>query len=299
MSLAYWRQTLARHAFVQPYTRWTRTSLLSIIRKTILRTAFGERRADDLATAWAARELEFEGYTRLGTVLDDVEVDALVSYSDTLLCCDASLAAQAEERFLARSPPETCHAALFDRRDLIADARILDLANGPKILEVATRFLGGAPTISDIGMGWSYANREDFVHAERFCRNYDGIRRCKLLICLTDVHMGGGPHVYVRASANDYRLVSSNLMSAVGYDDDIVERVFGAENIHYLCGRRGSAFFVDTLGIHKALLPRTNDRLLLRVEYSRLPLGYKTPGEEERVPYYGNYDRYVNRLLFL
>lgn len=81
------------------------------------------------------------------------------------------------------------------------------------------------------------------------------------------------------------------------YRDDDVATAFGKDNILILQYNAGTAFLENTFGMHKGQLPKTENRLLLQIQYSLYPIGiYKytpiTTYDDRNL----NIDPYINRL---
>jgi hypothetical protein len=82
------------------------------------------------------------------------------------------------------------------------------------------------------------------------------------------------------------------------YSDAEIMESYGAERIVSVTGPAGTAFTVNTHGIHKGTLPTGRPRLLLQVQYSLLPvyLYRYRPVASERA---GEVDAYINRLFVM
>jgi len=236
-----------------------------------------------------AMELGQQGYTILDNTLSPELVSKIVAYSEHIKCYDPY-----NDSRIAVDPtnaPLKTHLAHYKRSDLVASKEILDLANDPGVLKVVQEFLGAKPTISNVNMWWSFGGRKQAEHAQLFHRDMDDWKFCKLFIYLTDVNEKSGPHIYVRNSSQSpkYRKIRR-------YSDSEIETAFGKENILKFTAPKGSTFLVDTYGFHKGLLPESENRLLLQVQYSFYPIGIETY-EPIKIKDNLNYNSYINRLL--
>ncbi len=229
-----------------------------------------------------------QGYSVLDFKLDTDKVDAIVEYSRQIKCYDDY---QSDTTWIdpENAPIET-HVANYRREDLITFKPVMDIANDPGVLQIVQDFLGAKPTISNINMWWSFGGRKQAEHAQLFHRDLDDWRFCKLFIYLTDVNENSGPHIYVRNTSQ-----SPSFRKIRRYSDEEIEAKFGKENIMKFVDRRGAAFLVDTYGFHKGLLPNTDNRLLLQIQYSLFPIRI----EKYRPIQLNNefYNPYINRLL--
>lgn len=236
-----------------------------------------------------SKNLKTRGFTVLDKRLTKSIVEEIVSYSEKVPCFDF-YHNSTKPVSVKNAPPET-HVAYYNRNDLIKFKPIIDLANDPAILTIVQEFLGAKPTISNINMWWSFGGRKQPEHAQLFHRDMDDWRFCKLFIYLTDVTEKSGPHVYVQNTSQ-----SSKFRKIRRYSDIEIEKEFGKENVLKFTGEKGSAFIVDTYGFHKGLLPESEDRLLLQIQYSLYPIGIENY-EPIETANKSDYNSYINRLL--
>jgi hypothetical protein len=186
--------------------------------------------------------------------------------------------------------PQSAHYSL---NTVLRCPNILALANSPSVIRIVTDYLGCKPTISQIGLRWTFPSSDsalDFTH--QLHRDYDDWRFVKLFVYLTDVDAASGPHVFVAES----HCTSGRFRCSSYYSRQDVERSFGQANIKSLLGPGGSGFFADTFGIHKGEVPLSRPRLLLGIEYSLLP-NYSLVYKPTAVPGAAVFDPYINRLL--
>jgi hypothetical protein len=245
-----------------------------------------------LDTGKHAKELSIDGYTIFDELLPKDLYEKIYNYLKSKKVYDVYHPEFGEFDF--DKAPDQTHVAEFSREDLVNSINIIELANDPSILAITSKFLKREPTISNITAWWSYKGKKVAKEAQNFHRDNDDFKFCKLFIYLTDVDEDAGPHVYVRGTSK-----SPELMKIKRYDDNQIETSFGKENIVSFVAPKCSIFLVDTFGLHKGMLPFSNDRLLLQIEYSLFPIGYQdyNPiGMPNKA--YSKFDKYVNRLLF-
>jgi hypothetical protein len=157
------------------------------------------------------------------------------------------------------------------------------LAGDAKLLEIARRYIGPNAKLIRTQMWWSWAT--DVGHAARhefaqlFHFDLDDYKFMKVFFYLTDVNVDAGPHVFVRRSHKRKPLRHRFPMRRLS-DAEVIAH-YGAENVLTLEGSAGSAFIEDTFGIHKGLPPRTQNRLLLQLEFAQRYYGH---GNDERDP---------------
>lgn len=230
-----------------------------------------------------------EGCTVMDHKLTQDKIDSIIRYSEQIGCFD--LYRSDKETIDPKNAPEVTHVGNYKREDLVKFRPILDIANDPGVLRVVQEFLGARPTISNINMWWSFGGRKQAEHAQLFHRDVDDWKFCKLFFYLTDVTASSGPHVYVKNTSQ-----SPAFRKIRRYSDTEIENKFGKENIVEFIDTKGAAFIVDTYGFHKGLLPKSDNRLLLQIQYSLNPIGVEEyrPIKLEGV----GHDAYINRLLY-
>lgn len=193
--------------------------------------------------------------------------------------------------FTIDSVPDDARIGDYELKHLIDCPHILALANSPSLLCLAGHYIGCKPTLSALGMRWSFPGTEAGSILQKFHRDYDDWRFVKIFVYLTDVDADSGPHVYIRGSHLD-----SGSLRSHSYCDDAVERAYGGDSAINVTGPAGFGFAADTAGIHKGAVPLRRTRCLLQFQYSLLPTYVYRYRPE---PYSGTLalDRYVNRLI--
>lgn len=236
----------------------------------------------------SSNEIAINGYTNLGLLLSNDEVDEIIKKVKDFDLFDPFRKDLGD--FKKNKIPDKVHVANYKRADLTTIPEILDIANNSKILEAVQEFLGAAPTISNINMWWSISGKKEAEQAQLFHRDVDDFKFCKLFVYLTDVEMENGPHVYVEGSS-----VSKKLRKIKRYQDSEIYNAFGKDAVKYFTAPKGSSFIVDTYGFHKGLLPKEGKRLLLQVQYSLSPIGIENYEPIDIGSH--DYNKYINRLI--
>jgi hypothetical protein len=164
----------------------------------------------------------------------------------------------------------------------------MDLANHPDVLRLAGDYLGYTPTITLMGLRWSFPCGDTDADVQHYHRDSEP-GSIKLMVYLTDVDAGNGPHSYVPGTHLDRMPLRLRRYSdrevAAEHGDGVT-----------ITGAAGTSFVIDSKGIHKGTPPARADRLLLVIQYSLLPcLMY----DYAPVAYHGGarLDGYVNRLM--
>jgi hypothetical protein len=240
------------------------------------------------AEADALGDLRRSGYAPLGNLLDDAQCDDICTWLSDKLLTDRDC--ERPGFTLGGRAPEV-RVADYQLRDVLACPHILALANSPSLLGLAARYMECKPTISALGLRWSFPVAGDDSALQAFHRDSEDWRYLKVLVYLTDVDEGAGPHVYLYGSH-----LTRAPMRLRFYSDQDIRRTHGAEMLLTALGKRGFCFAVDTAGIHKGTAPARQPRLMLQIQYSLLPsYAYRYTPQRYHGPLL--LDPYVNRLI--
>lgn len=232
--------------------------------------------------------LHAEGYAALGNVLTPAQCADIHRYFKPRTLTDRH---DASSTFTLASVPATARLAEYSLGDIVHSPHILALANDRRLLELAASYIGCKPTISQLGVRWSFPANGRRSDLQTFHRDSEDWRYFKVIIYLTDVGDADGPHVYVRGTHKTRAPMRLQLQS-----DGEVSEQYGAERLIVARGERGFGFAVDTAGVHKGAPPTDRPRLMLQIQYS-LFRSYAYVYEPEPYPDDCLFDRYINRLI--
>lgn len=232
--------------------------------------------------------LHREGYAALGTLLSHEQCAAIHRYFADKVLTDRQ---DATSSFTIDAVPPAARLAEFGLRDIVGCPHILALANDRTLLALAESYIGCKPTISQLGVRWSFPTAGRRSDLQTFHRDSEDWRYFKVLVYLTDVGQDDGPHVYVSGTHKTRAPVRLKIQS-----DGEVSEEYGAERLITAVGERGFAFAVDTAGVHKGAPPTERPRLMLQIQYS-LFRSYAYVYEPEPYPGPLPFDRYINRLI--
>lgn len=165
---------------------------------------------------------------------------------------------------------------LYKNPALDCDA-IDEIHKNPILRDVARQYLQCEPISHDVKLIWSFpsdaSNRQQARLAQRFHYDLDDYRFVKFFFYLTDVTAESGPHVYVKKTHRNKRLIDQLFLRR--FSDSYVARVYGKHNQITLTGPAGMGFVEDTYGIHKGTPPLSAPRLLLQFEFATKDYGVK------------------------
>jgi len=243
--------------------------------------------ARDSAEETALLALRVSGYAPLGNLLSDTQCSDIRAWLADKLLTDRD---RQRSGFTLAQRPHGVRVADYHLREVIACPHILSLANSTPLLGLAARYLTCKPSISALGLRWSFPVPGGSV-LQAFHRDSEDWRYLKILVYLSDVDDGAGPHVYLHGS----HLTKAPMRLRFYSDAEILAR-HRAEDLLIATGARGFCFAVDTAGIHKGAAPLQQPRLMLQIQYSLLPsYAYRYTPEQYHGPLV--LDPYINRLI--
>lgn len=256
-----------------------------------IRFIHGQFPLDQLASTWETKtlqELGSDGYAPIPALLSNGQIADIRSFFRSRLLTPRS---GNGNPFTVDHVPQGVRIADYSLRDIIDAPHILGLANHPSLLRLAARYIGCKPTISALGLRWSFPGATAGTDVQAFHRDSDDWRYMKILVYLTDVNDEAGPHVYVKGTHRTRAPMRLQL-----YKDAEISKRYGDDQLIVATGNAGFGFAVDTSGIHKGAVPTRKPRLMLQIQYSLLPAFsyHYTPQ-----PYRGSLvlDAYINRLF--
>lgn len=206
------------------------------------------------------------------TLPDDVMAD-LVRFAEQAQCHDRTLPhrfrrSDVVDGHLADGTA-LVHGLIPSARECAAVRRI---AGDPVLVRAAERFLGYRPRTMKPCMFWSFASPVSDDERRRRGQTIDwhfdvyDFNGFLANFYLTDVDADAGPHALVRGSHTGKRL--RMLLGSARATDEAVLKNYGRDRISVIEGKAGTGFFEDAACYHRAIPPRTKDRLLLQIWYS-------------------------------
>lgn len=198
---------------------------------------------------------------------------------------------------------------------------LLETLNDPALIDLIEQYLGCVPTLYSLNAWWTFpAEKPEMTNVQFFHRDTDDWRFLTLFLYLTDVGPDGGPHEVIPGSHSVDGM--KKLLKSVpwwrskmdverSFVDDMGEEFSSACEQHFrnaavqLTGPAGSMFLVNTLALHRGIVPTRTDRLIIWARYGlgpntnsadleRGPLGIRlVPTKLQGTPR----EKYINRLL--
>lgn len=251
-----WRKGLyyLQRAVVQPVLR--RAVVLA------LRTWIGNATSTRGRSSPALQELTEQGIVRINDILSDSQCAEIVQYlSDKPVydrCASAGQASVAAQR-------KDMSFGIHLSEHVLDCPHIMELVASPEVVQLAGAYLGCTPTLSTLGVQWSFPTSTPGI-AQEFHRDAEDWKYLRFLIYLSDVVEDCGPHVYVKGTHRDPLPLRMRR-----YRADEVAQQYGMDRVLKVYGKRGTGIAADTCGIHKGELPTAMPRLILTFTFSILP----------------------------
>ncbi|NEQ84220.1 MAG: hypothetical protein F6K26_29810 [Moorea sp. SIO2I5] len=147
------------------------------------------------------------------------------------------------------------------------------LKNDPGLLAIAAKYLGTKPICVTHELCWSYPVSatwfEQLQAAQVFHNDIDDYRSIKFFFYLTDVDSSSGPHVYIRGTHKNKKLLHQIIgQRCASIEDQKLIDYYGAQKVMTVLGAAGSGFVGDTFCFHKGTLPTDKERLLLQMQFT-------------------------------
>jgi Phytanoyl-CoA dioxygenase (PhyH) len=221
--------------------------------------------ADAITAKPIVSRLNRDGFTWLPGFVSDAQVNGILAHLEGGILSERY--GQKRNGFIIDDVPENVHVAEYGIEHLLRCRELIALMQNQLLMDVATMYLGCAPTVSNVSVWWSFPADGTAQEAENYHRDVDDWRFVKFFLYLTDVDEETGPHRFVKGSHCSTRFLVVRRLT-----DKEVVNVFGAKNCLKLVGQKGDAFLEDTFGLHKGEPPRNRRRLALQIEYSINPI---------------------------
>lgn len=122
------------------------------------------------------------------------------------------------------------------------------------------------------------------LKSQKWHRDFDDKKLCKMFIYLSDVDETSGPFTYVREShlGGRWHNTFPPVPSKGAYPPmEEVARVIPKENMQVCTGQAGTVIFADTRGLHRGGFATQKQRIMFTAEYASegafLPIHYRYP----------------------
>ncbi|MEQ8194804.1 MAG: hypothetical protein RIB59_09980 [Rhodospirillales bacterium] len=228
-----------------------------------------------------ANALSAHGYVEMPKI-DAKKVAAMVEYFETQDCYPGNYNPNPTLYSLEQARKERPYIAHYPLESVLGCPNFLAIANHPALISTVAKYLGTIPTVVDYSAWWSFAHRAAPEKAQLFHFDLADYRFCTLMLYLTDVDEGAGPHKLIDGSHNFsvIRSLQEKASDQEAFDhwyfvqhrktDEEVKEHFGQGPVT-LTGSAGTSHLLVPRTIHKGVMPTETDRLVCQVVYSCAP----------------------------
>jgi hypothetical protein len=147
---------------------------------------------------------------------------------------------------------------------------IKELESDALLLKIAAKYLKTQPLHIGTVLLWSFPTNSQASNSSisKSFYHYDlhGYNFIKFFFYLTDVDLNSGPHVYVRGSHKNKKVIYQILRGLTSEQDLI--NYYGQENIIKICAPAGWGFVEDTFASHQGIPPINQSRLILQLIFA-------------------------------
>ena len=150
--------------------------------------------------------------------------------------------------------------------DLKKKSILKDFLTSKEVLSIVKSYLN--PKHISINASFFISNpvetseKKKYSDAQFFHWDNDFTKFLKFYVYLTDIDTDSGPHIFVEKSHKFKK--KQHKLCRVFSDNDIYSNYEKIKEFH---GKSGSAFFVDSYGLHKGKSPKKKSRILLNIHF--------------------------------
>lgn len=159
----------------------------------------------------------------------------------------------------------------FKTKDVLACRELQQFALSPSIVQEVCMWLGAWPKIIDVSLWRSTVTPGDGELPQRWHRDYDDWRSCKLFLYLTDVDEDTGPHQYIPGSHREdfferLSLPPDAYFWGAGRGTDIENDCDKLPRVE-ITGPAGTTFLTNNFGLHRGKKPTKGERMVFQVSF--------------------------------
>lgn len=233
-------------------------------------------------------QLKTRGICNAPLQVDKKICEDIIAYFSEIPCYNNHVAYSCDG--VARPVAETAKIANYGSYNLeqnLTAPHILELALHPRLLDLAGGYLGCIPSIYSINTFWSFPSTK-IGHTQTFHYDQDDFRFVTVFVYWTGIEKSEGEFYFVERTHDFHevdkrirekrwaRMISRALRSLGSAEDfrrvtrkrrnKTLPRLFPKEVV-CITGPAGTAIVVDTFGLHRGSLPRTQARLCTWIRY--------------------------------
>ncbi|MCI4665747.1 MAG: phytanoyl-CoA dioxygenase family protein [Neomegalonema sp.] len=237
----------------------------------------------------AVSVLDQEGYYVWPDLLGDETVDQLIALLGDVEFVERGVGVKVDGYDPATAADRGANRVdVASNLSLVQQPLIQQFLLDPMLLDIVQRRLEACPVVTSAHSWWTVGASLDEKELSRaallFHQDKDWIKWLKAFVYLTDVDEQSGPHVYVKGSHRDYQdRFGEEPKFSSRLSDEEMEKVFGADRICAVTGKRGTLILGDTSAFHRGAPVLQGHRLMMQLEWSCSLFMSPSPALDERV----------------
>lgn len=150
---------------------------------------------------------------------------------------------------------------------------ILELANDPKILEIANGYIGKCAKYTGASLYWTFPIESVPYDSEQlgFCQYHydlDDYASIRFSFYLTEVSLESGPHICILGSHRKRSILHELNYFSRRPPEKELEELYGQQQYISLTGKPGMGFIEDTFCFHRGSVPKSSPRLFLQLHFA-------------------------------
>jgi hypothetical protein len=154
-------------------------------------------------------------------------------------------------------------------RELDADSAFARIALHPRVLEVASGYLGMHGLLRAIELWLTWPTEGAATETQLWHRDGDDVMNVKFYVFFTDVTPAAGPFCYApRTQPGGPNRTLPERDEKGRATDEQMRPIVPDDDWQLGTGPRGTVMFADTSGFHKQQKPTGDERLMLMVQYT-------------------------------
>jgi len=216
-----------------------------------------------------ANNMKKEGYYIFDSSLSPEKIRSIVNFAskEPVHYLNSDTGKQSSEKIKYNPNKPISPRYDFPRESILKSKDLQDLIFDDSLLAFAQEYLGCKPILDHLAFWWSqpFNGMAKSEAAQLYHFDMDRIKFMKFFFYLTDVDTDTGPHCYVKSS---HTKLPPQIKRDGRFTDDEISKIYGAQNMLEIVGKKGTIMAVDTRGMHKGKDLIKGERLLFQIEFA-------------------------------
>lgn len=216
-----------------------------------------------------AKELEEKGHAKIENFIDTDLIDSLNERVTEILENPDNEYNQAK---VSESSAKNEKLYLQCFQPLVCAKEVRDIAFNDLIVDIAGAYIDCMPALGTCNLRRSYVNNMNEGGTQIYHVDPNSPRFLKFFVYLNDVDENGGPFCYVEGSHRKKFILQQgeqgiHFNAQYSWPTQIIEDIYGKDNVKYLTAKKGDLLIADTNGWHRGIKPINAERTMLTLNY--------------------------------